>query len=183
MRLVYGAPCPTCDVAPLLRLDTRDGRLVETLERGCRHVRFKMRVCRDCPASIAHRAYQASLCEPCVERAEREARVRSQDRNRESIRARGRVRAFKKRAADRDADRTKRRERYQRERVQVLAKRKAERRWSNPAYQRTLANNRASTERNREARNQKQRDYRARKRAEREAATRPPVQQQFNRAA
>lgn len=151
MSTAYGQPCPKCDRAPLLRFGTVNGRLVEEVVQSCPCERRRRRICRDCPASIAHRSYQALLCERCAEKSRAAMWTAGRARRLDSIRERDAKRARAKRAEDREAYRQKRRERYYRERERLLAQRKAGRRWNNPAYQRTLANNRASAKRRKEA--------------------------------
>lgn len=80
-RTTFGPECPKCSRRPYLKLDTRDGRLVEVMLEGCEHERKKRGICRDCNAPVYGKVRQARYC--AKHRAERTRKIARDSKRKE----------------------------------------------------------------------------------------------------
>lgn len=148
MSTAFGAPCPKCQKAPLLRFTTDgNGRHKETLIEGCEHIaaaaaaalakeRRKLRLCRDCGVSIADRVWQASLCEPCSAASHLRREAESRERTRELRRERDRERAKRRYYSDPEREREEAREYRAQNKERLRQEWKKKRLRNAPVYQR-----------------------------------------------
>jgi hypothetical protein len=184
MSTGYGAPCPKCDKAPLLRFTTDgNGHHKETVIDGCEcdtrrllvAERKRKRLCRDCGTSIAHRKTQARLCEACYEESQRRVARECAKRRYHADPEAAKIAKAKRYAKNRAKYVASERERRQAIRDAENAKRAKRRRVGHPGYEAYKKQHRDWYWKNREKRIRWQAEYRARKRAERAAAAAEPL--------